>query len=113
MVKLFEALLRVLGFKNLIRIPGATFHTLSNEQVALMIEGAVFGENDLFDPGALHEFMLVPNRSTQLEQLRVRIERIALNNASGDCPDGLLTKAGMAELRDLVSELRQLNPDEL
>lgn len=104
---ILEKLLRALGFENLIHIPGASFGTLSNKQVALMIEGAIFGENDLFDSGAVHEFMIIPSRNSRLERIRLKIEEIAELNASSDNPDGLLTDGGMADLRRLALDLRK------
>lgn len=103
---IFDKLLRALGFKRLIRIPGVSFENLTDEQAAILIEEFIANVEDKFDSSALYEFRVIPNKDSRIENIRKRVLEIEASCASGDYPDSLRTKSGRAALKNLASELR-------
>lgn len=99
-------LVELIGFRNLVRLPGRTFYNLTDEDVALMIEAHSGGDNEGFEQSALSEFMVVPNKDAHLEQIRKIIIKIDESNRTPSSPDGLKSEEGLRALSDLECELR-------
>lgn len=97
---------QALKIENLVRIPGRNFSNLSDVEAASMIDAHVSGDETEFSQSALSEFMLIPNRSPRLEQIRKRIKAIDESCRVSTNLDGLRTDDGLKALRDLSDNLR-------
>lgn len=96
----------VMGFRNLIKLPGKDFFNLSRSDAADMIDAYIMGGNALYEHAALPEFMLVPNPIKWLEELRIQIAHIDADKRTDDERDGLATEAGREDLALLSRVLR-------
>jgi hypothetical protein len=94
------------GFHRLIKVEGRNFFNLSCQDAADMINAFLEGGNDRYDYSALPEFMLVPNKTFWLEELRLRLRGIDDNRRTTDEQDGLASVAGRGDLSALSLELR-------
>lgn len=94
------------GFHRLIKVEGLDFFNLSRQDAADMIDGFLEGGNDRYSYSALPEFMLVPNKTSWLEELRMRLRGIDDNRRTADEHDGLASIEGRSDLSALSLELR-------
>ena len=101
-----ESIATMVGFENLIRIPGKSFFTLTDYDVACMIDAHIHGGSDMFHESALSEFLLVPNRVARLEKIRRRLKGIDEAERMPDEHDGLRTTGGLSALTHFANELR-------
>lgn len=97
----------IMLFKNLIHIPGKNFSNLTKLDAANMIEAFLANGSEDYDPSALTEFMLVPSKVEWLEKLRLNLIAIDQNRKSLKKLDGLSSDDAIADLGDIVTELRE------
>jgi hypothetical protein len=94
------------GFRHLIKIEGKNFFNLSRSEAADMIDAYLAGGDDRYEDSALPEFMIVPNPTGWLEELRLQLARIDAGRRTEEENDGLATRAGRKDLAELSHALR-------
>lgn len=95
-------------FIDLVKIPGKDFHKLSISEFVQMIESHINQDETYFDPSALSEFMLVPNKDANLEILRRKLVSIDQDFSNADERDGLTSECGLSALKMWASRLKQI-----
>lgn len=85
MGRLSDKLLRAIGFKELIRIPGkSNYDQLTKAEVAMMIDAFLGDGNEFFDPLAFNDFLHVELKNDDLKQIQEDINSKAFWPAKGD-----------------------------
>lgn len=103
---MLSRLLDALGFQSYVKLPGKTLATLAPSDVALMIECFITGDEASFDKSAIYEFISLRHVDPFLQSAKSLIEDIHIRNRSEHCPDGLMTRNGLNELRQLAERWR-------
>ncbi|WP_439632790.1 hypothetical protein [Glycocaulis sp.] len=106
-MSLVSRMLRMLGFKSYVKIPGKGFDDLTHRELASMIEACLDGENSDFEYSALYELTLMKYKKEHLENARRAIMEIQENCKSPVEYDGFRTVEGRKALRLLMEEWRR------
>ena len=93
-------------FKNLIKVPGKSFESLTKSDIADMIDAYLSDGNECFYASALPEFMIIPNKVEWIESVRLKILNIDEARRLYDNLDGISTVAGREDLKKIIIELR-------
>lgn len=85
MGKIFDKVLRIMGFKELIKIPGKTsYDQLTNPEVAMMIDAFLTEGNEFFDPLAFNDFLHTQLKNSDLKQLQEDMSSKAFGPTEGN-----------------------------
>ena len=102
----FKFIPRLFGFRPMVRIPRKNFYSLTQSELATLIEEYVFRNDNLFDRDAIYEFIAVPNKKKDLEAVRAAVLEIVVKARTKTNVDGLETKLGKKMLLQIATNLR-------
>lgn len=84
-MNLFKKVMRILGFTEIIKIPGkSNFDALEAYEVALMIEAFVNDDDNHFEPLAFNEFLHADLKNEKLQAIQKELNENAFYSATGE-----------------------------
>lgn len=106
--RFFDRVLRALRIRFYFRARETSFNTLTQQDVARMIEAFLDRDERFCEPDTLYEFPLMRYRAEHLEVAKAEIEAIQLQHRTPAEPDGFATPAGREALRALATRLSEV-----
>ena len=102
-----EQVLKLLGFKSLLKAPGRRFVDLTSDDVPSLLRSHLDGGNDDFDAAALTELLDAQSKAPQLREFIDDMEVIDREYSDEGKVNGLDTEAGLIALRRYLQTLER------